>query len=242
MAVAPLQRSKGGSSGSFLVLASDEKRYWCKTLNNLQESPRVPVNEQIVARLGALIGAPVCPVELVRIPRDLVGWEIREGTGRHLEEGWAHGSLAVEPAVETRTLTNRSSDDNGRRHAGIYALYDWLGGSDPQWLMVGSDAAYYSHDHGHYFPGGPQWTIESLNGHSGAVFHLGVSGDGLDASEVRRLAERLEATTEQEIAACLSNIPADWPVRDDELEALAEFIHGRRQPVAQRLRALVGRV
>lgn len=122
----------------------------------------VPVNEQLAGRLGMLIGAPVCEPQLVRIPSDLIGWEIRPGTGRLLEEGWVHGSLAVEPVVETRDLSSRSTDDNPRRHAGIYALHDWLGGSDAQWLAAGPESIFYSHDHGHYFPGGPAWTSASL--------------------------------------------------------------------------------
>lgn len=49
-AVLPLRASMVGLSGAFLVLGDDE-RYWCKPLNNF-DHPRVPVTEQIVARLG----------------------------------------------------------------------------------------------------------------------------------------------------------------------------------------------
>jgi hypothetical protein len=240
IATAPLSQSTQGSSGSFLVLADDGRRYWCKSLNNFQD-PRVPVNEQIVAKLGQLIGAPVCEPQLVRITEPLVGWEIRPNTGRLLERGWAHGSLAVEPAVETHSLDRRSDDDNVRRHAGIFALFDWVGGSDPQWLMVGSNAMYFSHDHGHYFPGGPSWTAASLQGASGA-FQPGGATTGLERAELERLVDRLEAVSQEEVEACVSNLPADWPVGTDELEALVEFVYGRTGAVAQRLRALVAAV
>lgn len=238
-ATAALRQSTGGSSGSFLVVADDGRRYWCKSLNNLQH-PRVPANEQIVGRLGALIGAPVCDVALVRIPDDLAGWEFRPGHA--LEVGLASGSLAVEPAVETRALDNRALDDNARRHAGIYALHDWLGGSDAQWLMFGGDAAFYSHDHGHYFPGGPGWTIENLEQSVGGAFPLGFPTAGLDNDEIERLAQRLDAVTEEEVVGCVANVPADWPVQDDELEALIDFVYGRRPAVAERLRAMVAGV
>ena len=59
-AEAPLKQSTDGGSGSFLVQADDGREYWCKALNNTQEAPMVPVNEQIVARLGRLIGVAVC--------------------------------------------------------------------------------------------------------------------------------------------------------------------------------------
>jgi hypothetical protein len=240
-ATAPLKQSTQGSSGSFLVLASDQRRYWCKSLNNFQD-PRVPVNEQIVAKLGQLIGAPVCTPQLVEITDPLVGWEIRPNTGRLLERGWAHGSLAVEPSVETHALERRTEDENARRHAGIFALYDWVGGSDPQWLMMGADAAYFSHDHGHYFPGGPAWTIASLTANSGAAYQIGGATTGLDNGELNRIADRLEDVSREDLEACASNLPADWPVGTDELEALVEFVYGRRGAVAQRLRAMVAAV
>jgi hypothetical protein len=242
VADAPLKPSTAGSSGSFLVLADDKNRYWCKTLNNLQD-PRVPVNEQVVARLGVLIGAPVCEPQFVRMQGAVVGWEFRPGSGRRVEEGWAHGSLAVDPCVEIHDVaTNRASDDNARRHAGIYALYDWTAGANGQWLMAGDDSTFHSHDHGHYFPGGPAWTVATLQASAASSFALPVPPTGLDETELERLAYRLDALTEQEIAGVMSNLPAEWPVRDEELEALIDFIYGRRQDVAQRLRALVPEV
>lgn len=237
-ATAALQRSTSGGSASFLVLADDGNRYWCKVLDNPQ-GDRVPINEQLVARLGSLIGAPVCTAELVYMPGALAGWEYRNGTP--LVEGWAHGSLAVEPVVETRVLQDRALDNNARRHAGIYALYDWVGGNDPQWL-VRSDSAYFSHDHGHYLPGGPAWTEATLQAAASSPFELGVPPLALDADELDRLAAALTGVTEEEIAACASKVPAQWPVSDAELDAVVAFVFSRRLTVAGRLRALSGAV
>jgi len=240
VAVAPLQQSGTGGSGSFLVVADDGRRYWCKTINNTQNEPRLPTNEQVVARLGLLIAAPVCEPQLVRIPSDLAAWEFRPG--RALEAGWAHGSLAAEPVIETRDMANRSTDDNARRHAGLYALHDWLAGSDGQWLMVGADAAYVSHDHGHFFPGGPGWTPTVLQQNVASPYPLGFPVAGVDAGELRRLADALEGVAEQEVAEVMSKIPRGWPVTDDELEALMTFVLDRRAPAAQRLRDLAAGV
>ena len=236
-AQAPLRKNAGGGSGSFLVRADNGRRYWCKTLNNVQ-GERVPLNEQVVAKMGLLIGAPVCEPNLVYMPQDLAGWKFRDD--REIEVGWAHGSLAVDLAVETHDLANRASDDNARRHVGIYALYDWAVGSDPQWLTAGTDFEYHSHDHGHYFPNGPAWSAESLSQAAASVCALGVPATGLDTAEVNRVADRLAAVTEQEVVHCVSNVPAEWPVTDDELEAVVDFVYGRRQSVAERLRALLG--
>jgi hypothetical protein len=233
-ATAPLGKSASGSSGSFQVLADDEQRYWCKVINNPQ-GPRVLANEQIVGRLGKLIGAPVCEVELVYIPADLAGWEFRPGLP--LIEGWAHGSLALEPVTETRSLEDRAQDDNARRHGGICALYDWMGGSDAQWLIRGPEREYYSHDHGHYFPGGPTWTIASLHALRDVPIQVATPNSGLDADELRRLADAVEAVSAEEIQGCIAKVPAAWPPSDAELDELVTYLAHRTAPVAERLRA-----
>jgi hypothetical protein len=236
-AVLPLRPSSAGGSGSFLVLADDGQRYWCKTLNNFQ-GERIPVTEQIVARLGALIAAPVCEAKLVYMDA-IAGWEFRPGSGRLVEVGWAHASLAVEPALETRSLDHRTDDDNARRHCGIYALCDWLAGGDVQWLYsVGEDNAYYSHDNGYYLTG-PDWTAPTLVAARDAPFALSVPPDHLDAEEMTRLADALGALSRQDIENELSKLPNEWPVTDAELEAVAEFADARRIPVAERLRAML---
>jgi hypothetical protein len=74
VAVLPLQQSTAGGSGSFLVSEDDGRKYWCKCLQNPQ-SPRVPINEQLVGRIGQLIGAAVCDVTLIKIPAELEHWE-----------------------------------------------------------------------------------------------------------------------------------------------------------------------
>jgi hypothetical protein len=236
-AVMPLKQSTAGSSGSFLVLADDGRRYWCKGLNNFQDA-RVPANEQICARLGRLIGAPACEPQLVLMDA-IVGWEIRPGSGVLVESGWAHGSLAVEPAIETHALEYRSEDDNAERHAGIHALCDWLAGTDVQWLTATlEDRAYYSHDHGHFLAG-PAWTPASLAAIQNTPYALADPADQLDKEELDRLADALESVTRQDIEAELSKLPASWPVDDAELEALADFLDARRTPTASRLRALL---
>jgi hypothetical protein len=234
-AVAPLRRSSQGGSGSFLVRADDGQRYWCKTLNNAQH-PRVPINEYLVARLGHAIGVAVCEPRLVEIPTALVGWEFRPGL--LLAEGCAYGGRAIEAAIETRALDHRSSVDNAVRQAGFYALHDWLGGSDPQWLYASADGnRYYSHDHGHYF-WGPAWTIGSLTAQIATPAPLGMPPTGLNAGEIDRLATRLEGLGREEMRAAMSNVPPSWPIEGAELDAVLDFVVQRCQPVAQRLRAM----
>lgn len=233
----PLRPSSAGGSGSFLVLGDDGRRYWCKSLNNFQ-GPRISVTEQIVGRLATLIGAPVCEVALVELDA-IVGWEFRPGSGRFVETGWAHGSVALDPAIETRSLDHRTDDDNRRRHGGIYAMCDWLAGSDVQWLYgVDEHNAYYSHDHGYYLTG-PDWTQTSLAAGRDAAYTISIPPDQLDDAELTRLADALDGLTRQDIEGELSKLPGNWPVDDSELDAVADFVDHRRGPVAARLRAIV---
>jgi len=238
-AVLPLKQSTAGGSGAFLVRADDGRRYWCKAANNGQ-SARVPVNEQIVARLARLVGVEVCEPCLVRIPDDLVGWEFRPGL--QLEAGWAHGSLAVKDAIETRTLAHRGDDDNARRQAGFFVVFDWLHGGDAQWLYSTSESnAYYQHDNGHYFPNPPEWTPALLQAAVGQPNPLGNDSAGLDPDELNRLADALEALSREEITEALankSNISAIWRVDETDVEAVIDFAYARRPEVAARTRAL----
>lgn len=236
-AVMPLRQSTAGGSGSFMVLGDDDERYWCKSLNNFQ-SGRLPVTEQIVGRLGDLIDAPVCKCKLVMLD-EIIGWEIRQGTSRMVEKGFAHGSRAVEPTLETRELKFRADDDNRRRHCGLYALCDWLYCGDLQWLRAtDEDNAYYSHDHG-FFLTGLNWTQESLASCGADQGPISLDADQLDTDELVRLAEVLESLTLDEIETAISGLPTSWPVSDEELAAVAQFADLRKAPVAGRLRSLV---
>jgi hypothetical protein len=38
-------------------------------------------------------------VDLVRLD-EIVGWELRPGSGRPVDAGWAHGSRAIDPVLE----------------------------------------------------------------------------------------------------------------------------------------------
>lgn len=231
-------RSPGdGGSKPFLVVASDERQYWCKAPNNPQGA-MVPVNEQVVGRLATLAGIAVCEPALVRIPADLAGTEICPGYV--LEECIAHGSFAVDGAVEVRTnLSHRSEDDNARRQAGYLVLHDWLWGGDDQWLRVAAKAnEYFSHDHGHYFPKGPDWTVEGLEAAKDQPHPSPLAADGLDPVELNRLADRLDALGRGEIAANVEVIPDEWPLGVAEITAVVDFAFHRAATVAARTRIL----
>jgi hypothetical protein len=118
-------------------------------------------------------------------------------------------------------------------------MCDWLAGSDLQWLYgVDEDNAYYSHDHGYYLTG-PDWTPATLAAGRDTPYVLSIPPDHLDAHELGRLADALDGLSRHDIEGELCKLPADWPVTDDELDAVADFVDYRRGPVAARLRVIV---
>jgi hypothetical protein len=236
--IAPLQPSEGGSSGSFAARLSDGLRWYVKPLNNYQ-AEIVCVNEYVLGSLGRLIGAPVCEVAIVQITETHAGWGFKNGGPRVLESGLASASKAIPSSREERALIHRARDDNRRRQVGVYAMYDWCWGGDDQWLYDGAaDEALHSHDHGHYLPGGPTWSIASLAAVRDEPHVLGIAPDGLDPATIANVADNLDAVTRETIAQVLRRVPTSWPTTDTDLEALGAFLEVRAKPVATRLRTL----
>jgi hypothetical protein len=231
-------------SGPFRATANDGSSYFVKSLQTCPAGQEGSLAvEQIVARVGDLIGAPVCKTSLIWIPSVLAGTQIRRGFPP-LQDGIAHASWALEHCDEAGrpSLRDRAKDDNTRRHVGVYALYDWCFGSDPQWLYdQDSDRTIYSHDHGLYFPphGMGGWTRQALIDQVGTANELRDSRTGLSAEAAKKTALALEAVTRDDLVQVLCSIPASWPVLDSDLEALGWFLETRVPAVASRVRNLV---
>lgn len=233
---AALRQGGGSAGGPFLVVASDGRRWWAKTPDHVGKAT---VTEYVVARAGALIGAPVCANSLIRIGVDIAGWEY--SPGRTLSEGIGHAMLELEAAQEGRSrLEYRRDDDNLRRHVGIYALSDWCWGGDLQWLYSLADMmTVYSHDHGWYLPPeGQDWDAASLAAEVDTPHELTDPFPGARRADVEEFAQALERVNRSDLVAMLTAVPTSWPVADDELEALGWFLERRAPQVAVRLRRL----
>ena len=233
----PIQQSAQGSSGTYRALCSDGKEWWVKPINQLQGGKTI-VNDQVLARVGLLIAAPVCKVSLVEVTADTEGFEFRPG--QFTVAGLSHGSAHIgDPLVEDRNLRDRNRDDNARRHAGMFALWDWCCGGDDQWLYAGAqDNQAYAHDLGHFLPGMNNWTVDTLTGAVNDPHVPPWPTPGLDIGEVNRLADALEAIDQRALLSALNGVPSTWPVTDAELETLGWFLHVRAIGVSQRLRLL----
>lgn len=149
--VAPLQIS-GSGAGAFLVLADDGEEYWVKAPNNPQGA-RSLIAERVVAGIGELIGAPVPDTALMAIPDDL-RFEFKPGI--RTNGGLGHGSLNVQPVVNSTDWGRFAPDDHNReRTASILGLWDLCLGFDEQWVhQSDEDNQIFTVDHGFWFGGG----------------------------------------------------------------------------------------
>lgn len=239
---APSATAVGSWSGPFRVIASDGHEYFVKSLDTCPQGQEASLAiEFVVARVGGLIGAPMLNTSLIRIPDELAGWEPRSGV--RLQPGFAHASRALEHADEQGrpALLARHQNDNRRRHVGIYALYDWCFGSDPQWLYdLDADRTIYSHDHGLYLPPESEgrWTSEALLAQVHTPRVLPDDPTGISRSKIAEVAEVLEALRRSALVAILGQVPQSWPVTDHDLEMLGWYLEERAPGVAARIRSL----
>jgi hypothetical protein len=234
----PPNPPRSSGSAAFKVQDTTKQIWWLKALNNPQ-GPRVPINEVIVGMAGKLIGAPVCQVTVVEVLADAAG--VTYQGNLQLQPGFHSGSKNVAAVVEIKgALADRDKDDNARRHAGLFAVYDWCWGSDPQYLYSeDEDRRTYSHDHGHYFPNGPNWTMEQLASTVDTPHPLDAP-QGLDPKAILDFANHLKEVSHDDIGGILNGIPESWPVTTQELETMGWYLERRACAVASRLEKLAG--
>ncbi|TLN27015.1 hypothetical protein FDZ71_00210 [bacterium] len=183
---------------------------------------RVPVTEQVVARMALLIGAPVPQVAIVRL-----GAAEAETLPEEVRPGLYHGSREIPNADVVYWL--RSNKTNQSDIAGIDVLFSWAHSGDEQYLLDADDR-YFSFDHGAFLPGGPCWDKDSLQTAEapGRLDMFGRAGVGVEY--YRPILERLEALTVEEVAAAVGMHPAEWECTVDDRVALAEYFWSRRGP------------
>jgi len=229
--VMPVAKSSQGATRAFLGRASDGRQYWIK-LPGKDVDPRMLAAEQIVGRIGGLLGAATCPVETILVPGGL-NWEYRPG--EVLPECVGHASLQIKDATETHALNRPKDDDNPARYTSFAALYDWAWGDDVQGLEVLSkEGQFYSHDHGWYLPPGrAAWNAKIVEDYVDVPHPLG--GVQVNGSEARRLAQRLASLARADIVSALASVPSTWGIADRELESIGYYLERRAPQVAQRL-------
>ncbi len=192
-----------------------------------QDVYRAMVNDHVVARLGAQLGAPVPEVAIVDVPNELVAGQAEM---RHMQPGLAHGSRRLDGVSERAAINHVRIDGNRPRFTRLAVLYGWIHAGDHRFVYKKTEPQLvYSVDHGHFFPNGPIWSIGSLAQAPAAQVDATITqACGLTRQEIEDAVRRLANISNQTIAEVVAGPPDEWGLSLDERVALFSYLLRRR--------------
>jgi len=221
------RRAWGTASQPVLLACDDGREYVTKG----SQVGRMVVNEHVVCRLGQCIEAPTPNVVIVDIPGPLIAAEPQM---RHLNPGEAHGAEWIANCTERETLLHSTVAENRSRFALLALLYGWVVAADHQFIY-GNDVPHlvFSVDHGHFFPGGPNWSEETLRSASSPRLDPVIAAAcGFSKPELQIAAKELRAVVNDWIARIVEGPPEAWGLTPAERQTLREYLEGRRDELA----------
>lgn len=188
---------------------------------------RAMTAEQVVARLGLRLSAPIPAVALVNISQELIdiaGYDLQ-----HLSAGLAHG-LRLEPLCGGRVPVKAATTDRNKHAYGRLAvLYGWTKADDAQLIQkLDGDGDVFSVDHGHFLPGGPNWTAQKLDEDDSSPEPYGPLLTGAHPQALTEAQDAARATDDPAIAAVVGKARSEWGVPRADLVALARYLAARR--------------
>jgi len=225
-----LIRSLRGGSHAHLFKCDDDRCYAVKFRGNPHGNGRGIFNEQVVALIGKLIGAPVPEVRRVTVTAEpLASLRIDLG-GRPAEPGLQHGSCWAEGFSEKQDLFQYPGR-NREAFATLQLLYSLLVCIADYQVIYRNTEPYdvLSVDHALFLPWATGWTAQGLRGFGDSVSLDTAFGPlGLTAGEYAPALDRLAAISLEQIAEVAATPPAEWEISGDDRVAFAEFVQRRR--------------
>jgi hypothetical protein len=210
-----------GASGSVKLMCGGSQIYVAKGTRNKLGL----VAEHIVARLGQLLEAPVGEVALLTVPTALQSHPAIAAMGA----GPAHAIPWIDDITDKGQIAQVDVPENRSRFARLCALYSLAGAGDHQlFYSTKSPQLVYSLDHGHFFPGGPNWTPATLAAAPLASIDPWFVGANLTNVELAEARSRLESITDTDVANIISGPPPEWTFTQDQRSALDTYIRTRR--------------
>ncbi len=121
---------------------------------------RANIAEHVVARIAAVIQAPVPNIAFVRIPQGLID---EEPSVANFRTEITHGSEYIPDLRDSRVVEYTIEQENRVRFARL-AILDALTCADDRQFLYSSVKPHivYSVDHGHYLPDNHRWNANSL--------------------------------------------------------------------------------
>jgi hypothetical protein len=226
-----LRAAWNSSTRPFRARGVDKREYVVKARQVDLQIERQMVNDQIVARLGILMKAPVGKPSLVEISSDLIEISPQHS---YVLPGIAHATEFVEGCSDDRELFLHTKEPANRdRFALLCVLYSWVYASDRQFIYKKQKPnLVYSVDHGHFFAGGSNWTIESLNQMNDLQIDLLlIETCKLTSQELEPAVRACLAVPEDSILNAVATPPSVWGITVDDRLALIEYLISRQKKI-----------
>lgn len=218
-----------------------EELYAVKFAQNTHGDGRGIFTEQLVARLGQLLSAPVPEVALVEVSvelNDVIRASPASQFNFEPQPGVHHGSRWALGYSDRQQLAY--VDENRQAFAALHVLAVWVFcNGDHQWIYRNDPPhEVLSVDHSMFFPNGPEWTVEGLAQAAGNVTpDQQFDSVGLGSDDYEEALGSLAELTADQIAHVVAAPPDDWGVGVTDREAIASFLWARRPSVAGALGA-----
>lgn len=211
---------------SLLPTADDRYVVKARRIGREQELTRVMLCDQLVGRLGALLQAPVPPVDLVYIPERMVTAtpELRD-----VLPGLAHGSREI-PNCGDRESVTYVTTENRARFARLAVLYGWCAADDHQFLyQTTADWLVWSVDHGHFL-GGPNVPFPPDASHLKVpeLDQLIVQQASLTNQDLEPALLALKSVTAGDVAEAVATLPDEWGMTLEKRVTLTVLLWERR--------------
>jgi hypothetical protein len=216
----------GTASRPIRALGIDGNTYILKG----RQAGRQIVNEQVVGRLGVLLGAPVALSYIVDVDETLTN-DAEEPEFAYFQSGLAHASLFIPDCSFDRSILGSQQEVNRQRFALLCLLYGWVGANDRQFLYkTQHPSEVYSIDHGHFFPGGPDWTIQDLRDAPEATLDPKIFQTfRFQLSEIQGALMALGKLSDEKILRVVARPPGEWGITMEERVELVAYLVKRRE-------------
>lgn len=224
-----IRRGWNSSARPVLARGIDKYEYVVKG----RQAGRQIIVDQVVARLGWAMGAPVGKPQIVEISQELIE---SSPEFSFLAPGKAHATHYIPGCFDDRdTIKYKDHSGNRERFSLLSVLYGWTYSKDEQFIyQKAHPCLVYSVDHGRFLPGGYDWTAETLRSGAEAKVHSKlVSNCGLTSRDIKYALDALEAVKEEEIIEAVASPPNEWGITIEERMIMIEFFIQRRQSLLE---------
>ena len=216
------------------IMRADDQALYVVKGKHLRDS----IAEQIVGRLGTVLGFPVGRVGLVYVDRRLV---LDDSRIPEQMIGVNHASVFL-PKIRPERAEFGPIDlqFNRSRYADLALMYGWFQAYDLQpFYEHEAPRLVHSLDHGNFFPDAYQWSIRSLAEAEPARPDQRVMVPcGLKQSDLAEPLQKLQSVTPVQIVQAIKSVPSEWEFRHNERIALASYLWRRRQELLTHLAIL----